>query len=196
MDYTIRQATSEADELPTFLLQDHEATTLLIADHAQGPPPDSRRQVRMVRPSGRLVATIDLPNLAATPGEQDRRVDYAIIHEYAVYAIISVRRRPAEEGDSGSQDYYLLEVEGETWLVLPHPERRECYAIYDEIPPGLHLYDALTRLDLPPAIGEACQHEEESSLHVALAPRRLAHTDLVVLALAYLIERSPFSTAV
>lgn len=189
MDYTVQRKVSESGGVSSYLLLGANDTELLVADHTEGPPPDSRRQIRLARPSGRLVATIDLPSPTRDGEEDDRKVDYAIIHEYAVYAIISVRHRPLPEEDAGVRNYFLIEVEGETWLVLPHPEQRDCYAFYDEIPSGLHTYESLTELDLPPEFGQACRQDGDGFLIVSLNPRRLFRTDLVVLSLAYLIDQ-------
>jgi len=190
MDFMVQRLTPDADEPPTYVLQDARGSSLLQADQSQGPSPDSRRQIRLARPSGRLVATIDLPQAAAESTGDEQRVDYAIIHEYAVYAIISVRRRPTSETETGTNVYFMIEVEGETWLILPHPEHEACYAFYDEVPAGLYTYDTLTELDLPTGIGRICRNGDERALTVNLEPFRLAHTDLVVLALALLIDRT------
>lgn len=189
MDFSILRTMRESDEHPTYALHDAAGSSLLLADQTESPEPDSRRQIRLARPGGRLVATIDLPQPTTTP-EENLRLDYAIIHEYAVYAIISVRRRPPSETEAHSAVYYTLEVEGETWLLLPHPEDEACYAFYDEVPAGLQTYDTLTELDLPPRIGKICRNGDEEVMNANLEPRRLVHTDLVVLALALLIDQS------
>ena len=190
MDFTVLRTTHEPDEHLTYVLNDASGSSLLLADQMQSPPPDSRRQVRFARPSGRLVATIDLPQQARSTLEESRRVDYAIIHEYAVYAIMSVRRRLPSDSAAQSSLYYTLEVEGETWLILPHPEEEACYTFYDEVPAGLQTYDTLTELDLPPGIGRICKGEDEVILSATLEPRRLMHTYLVILGLALLIDRA------
>lgn len=191
MDFTVQRTTPEAGEPPSYVLYGERGNTLLMADQIESADPESRRQIRLARPSGRLVATIDLPQVAANVVDDSQRTDYAVIHEYAVYAIISVRRRPVAEATAQPPVYYLLEVEGETWLVLPDPEKSGCFAFYDEVPAGLHTYDTLTELDLPAGIGDICRNGDEWRVTVRLEPRRLLHTDLVVLALALLIDRAP-----
>ncbi|HZD10314.1 MAG TPA: hypothetical protein VE553_03150 [Candidatus Binatia bacterium] len=190
MDFTVQRTAPEAAEPPTYILRDAHGSALLQADQSHGPPPESRRQIRLARTNGKLVATIDLPQSSTASADQEQRVDYAIIHDYAVYAIISVHRRPAADGSGGAGAYYVLEVEGETWLVLPHAEEDACYAFYDEVPAGLHTYDTLTELDLPPNIGRICRNGDDSALFINLEPLRLEHTDLVVLALALLLDQS------
>ena len=161
----------------------------MVADQTVAPNLDERRQVRLARPDGRLLATIDLPE--AEPGAESAiEADYAIIHDYAVYAILSVHRRQGKN-DPSNGIYLTLEVEGEKWLALPDPELDLCYALYDDIPAGLHTYDAISELDLPMCIGRICLvNSNQYAFTVDLAPYRLEETGLVVLALAVLIDRA------
>lgn len=190
MEYIVRRTMPEAGEFPTYTLLDTNGATLLHADQSQGPPPESRRQIRLMRSGGRLLATIDVPPV--TVDDEEQQQDYAVIHEFAVYAIVSVHYRPNADGNGGPERYFLLEVEGETWLLLPHPEQEACYALYDEAPVGLDTYDTLTELDLPRHIGKFCRGEEgdDQALTVQLDTVRLVHTSLVVLALALLMDQT------
>jgi len=199
MDYAVKRLNPGQGELPNYHLLDPHGAVLMVADQSVAPRPDERRQVRLARPDGRLLATIDLPEAGALSA--DNEADYAIVHDYAVYAILSVHRRPA--GDEAGKDtekstvrsvkenghYLTLEVEGEKWLVLHHPELAHCFAIYDEIPAGLHTYDTITELDLAPSIGRICHTEDEYAFTANLDPYRLQQTGLVVLSLAYLLDR-------
>lgn len=191
MDFTVDRTASEADGTSVFILRDSQGTALLRAEQAQGPPPEHRRQIRLSRPSGRVVATIDLPQLETATTPAEKRTDYAIIHDFAVYAIISVCRRSDADEGGPTEDYFLLEIEGETWLALPDQEGVGCYALYDEVPAGLHTYETLTELDLPDSIGRLCrQAEQPAAVNITLSPLRLKHIDLVLLALGLLIDRS------
>lgn len=195
MDYAVKRLSPGQGELPNYHLVDPEGRVLLVADQSVARRPDERRQVRLARADGKLLATIDLPETGIL--NADNVADYAIVHDYAVYAILSVHRRPAgeETGKDGGKkaagnDHYLtLEVEGEKWLVLQHPELAHCFAIYDEIPAGLHTYTTITELDLPPSIGRICHTEDEYTFTANLDPYRLQQTGLVVLSLAYLLDR-------
>ena len=193
MDFLIERTASEADDYPVYTLLDAQGASLLRAERGQGALPEERRQMRLTRPGGRLVATIDLSQVESPAMAEEKRTDYAIIHEFAVYAIVSVCRRPDADDNGASGVYFVLEVEGETWLALPHPEEAGCFALYDEVPAGLHTYDTLTELDLPASIGRICQQNEGSRLTIRLAPRRLKRTDMVLLALGYLIDQSATS---
>ena len=206
MDYAVKRLNPGQGELPNYHLLDPRGTVLLVADQGVAGP-DDRRQVRLARPDGKLLATIDLPETGTLSA--NNMADYAVVHDYAVYAILSIHRRTA--GDDASKDgeknavknttqgtahgakenghYLTLEVEGEKWLVLHHPELPHCFAIYDEIPAGLQTYDNITELDLPPSIGRICQTEDQHAFTANLDPYRLQQTGLVVLSLAYLLDR-------
>ncbi len=194
MDYAVKRLSSGQGELPNYHLLDPHGTVLLVADQSVAPRPDDRRQLHLARPDGKLLATIDLPETGTLSA--DNEADYAIVHDYAVYAILSVHRRPAgdeagKDGDKAKENghYLTLEVEGEKWLVLHHPEQAHCFAIYDEIPAGLHTYETITELDLPPSIGRICHTEDDYAFTANLDPYRLQQTSLIVLSLAYLLDR-------
>lgn len=191
MNYGVERTVSEGGDRPLYTLVDPLGSALLVADYAQSTPPEERRQLQLTRPGGRLVATIDLPQVEIQGVTDQSQTDYAIIHDFAVYAIISVCRRSDSEGEGGGEVYYVLEAEGETWLALPHPDEPECYALYDEVPSGLQTYDALTEEDLPNSIGRVCQKQDEkTALAMTLAPQRLQHADLVLLTLGVLLDQA------
>ena len=79
MDYTVQRMTADVGGLSTYTLFDSNGLSLLEADQSHGPAPDARRQIRLARPDGRLVATIDVPQVAADSADNERRSDYAII---------------------------------------------------------------------------------------------------------------------
>ena len=190
MDYAVKRLSPGGGATPTYHLLDPQGAVMMAAEQSATRAPSGRRQVKLTRPDGRLLATIDLPETGALSAESV--ADYAIVLDYAVYAILSIHRRPANEESAGSRenDHYLtIEVEGDTWLVLHHPELPNCFAIYDDIPAGLHTYDTITELDLPPSIGRICHTEDDVTYTANLEPYRLHHTGVVVLSLAYLLDR-------
>lgn len=190
MNYGVKRLKAESGEPPAYELVGSDGLSLLLADQTTSPKEDVQRQMRLARPDGRLIATIDLPKVASTPDGDEKNADYAVIHDFAVYAILGMRQRPASDADDEERIYYTLEVEGEKWLALPHSDLPGCYALYDEVPAGLHTYETLTELDLPPSIGQICHDSNELAYQVYLSPERLQHTGLIVLAMAYLIDQS------
>lgn len=187
MDFTVVCTVETEDGSPVYSLLDAQGSTLLKAEQVSGLTPEDRQQIRLARPGGRLIATIDLPQVDVPGTENDERTDYAVIHDFAVYAIVSACRRPDVE--AGPDAYYVLEVEGEAWAVLPDVEDATCFALFNEMPAGLDTYDTLTELDLPPCIGRLCRADDER-LAITLSPQGLKHTDLVLLALGLLIDRA------
>ncbi len=187
MDFAVRRLTPSADSAPNYHLLDPDGNVLIVADQSVAADLDARHQVRLARPDGRLLATIELP-LVENNGGAAETADYAIIHEYAVYAILTVHRRKVRNGGGPPGPTFTLEVEGERWMVLPEADRAGCYAIYDEVPKGLFGYETHAHVDLPPSIGRLCAEEEELAYTAALDPERLRETGLIVLALAYLVD--------
>jgi hypothetical protein len=183
MDYTVRRLSSGAGQPSNYHLLNRQDTVLIVADQSVAPDAEARRQVRLARPDGRLLATIELPLVDSSAGT----TDYAIIHDYAVYAILSVHSRATEDG-APAVPYFTLEVEGERWMALPEAQLEGCYALYDEVPRGLSSV-ALADLDLPPAIGRLCAGAGDYAYTVSLDEERLQQPELIVLALAYLIDR-------
>lgn len=189
MDFVVRRLTPSADSAPNYHLLDPDGKVLIVADQSVAADLDARRQVRLARADGRLLATIELP-LVENDGVTADTADYAIIHEYAVYAILSVHQRKSADDGGQPQTYFTLEVEGERWMVLPDPEIAGCYAIYDEVPKGLFGYETHAGIDLPPSIGRLCAGDEDWAYSASIDPDRLRETGLIVLALAYLVDNA------
>ena len=188
MDYSVRRLDPETGHPPYYQLFDANGELLLVADRRMATESEEEDQLRLTRPDGRLMATVDLPEITMADDEAEDPfvADYAVVQDYAVYAILNVQGR--EELNDGDI-YFMMEVEGEKWLVLPHPEEENCYAFYDQVPAGLRTYDRLTEVDLPPCIGRLCRTEGEHAFSAELSPERLQQTGLVVLALAYFIDK-------
>jgi len=192
MRYCVKRLLSEDDTLVGYQLFSDSAKLLLVADVARYPEDASRRRVRFVRPDGTLLATMELP-----PEGEDTQVelnpDYAIIQDYAVYAIVSRRRFTADdEADAakvGRAAFYTLETEGDSWLVLPATEAGNEFFLYGRFMDSVRAYDDLLENNLPPQIGHIYPVEgEEHYLEVELTTRRWRQTTLVVLALTFLLE--------
>lgn len=189
MDFAVRRLTPGAESAPNYHLLDPDGNVLIVADQSVAADLDARHQVRLARPDGRLLATIELP-LVENNGASADTADYAIIHEYAVYAILSVHRRKDANGGGQPRTYFTLEVEGERWMALPDADMAGCYAIYDEVPKGLFGYETHADVDLPPSIGRLCAEDDEWAYSASIDPERLRETGLIILALAYLVDSS------
>ncbi|MFW6042115.1 MAG: hypothetical protein ACOC9C_00370 [Chloroflexota bacterium] len=191
MDYLVKRLPPKAAGSPIYQLLEPGGAELMRAEQSTSAEPGQRRQLRLVRPDDRIVATMDLSQGTTENANGESDADYAIIHDYAVYAIFGVRRRSCLDEPSEKVTYFTLEVEGDTWLVLPHPESANCYAIYDEVPVGLNTYDSLTDVDLPAPSGSICRVSNDHTFEVDLSRYRLQHTKLIALGLVFLIDSMP-----
>lgn len=190
MDFVVRCITPQSARDPVYHLLDGEGSLLLVASVTAKKKPDDIQQLRLARPDGKIQATIELAPSATASNDERSGADYALVHDFAVYAILSEHHRAATGEASEVSIYFTVEVEGEHWLALAHPELPACFVIYDEIPAGLKTYNKLTELDLPPAIGRLCTRSDDTCFDVELEPRRLQQTGLLVLALSFLIDRA------
>ncbi len=183
MNYTIKRLTTDKAAPASYHLFSESGNLLLVADavtRGDSQPP----QVRFARPDGTLLATMNLP--ARDAGS---RPDYAIIQDFAVYAIITMEHRPGAAPGSVFHTYLTLEAEGGNWLVLPRQQPPGSFNVYGQMPDGLHTYKNLVESDLPEPIGHVYQAEEgDRDFLVELTTRRWRQTSLVVLALVYLLD--------
>lgn len=156
---------------------------MLVTD--QGSPwlDQSYPHVVFALPDGRPLATLDLS------GEGDERraasgrpFDYALIVDYAVYAIGNVRGTP-------SWRYYTLEVEGERMLLARPPGSSGAYDLYPTIPDGLEEASPGGNYSLPEAIGLIRETASPFDLSVEIKPGLFRRTALIALVLVFLAER-------
>lgn len=183
MNYTIKRLTTDKAALASYHLFSESGNLLLVADavtRSDNQPP----QVRFARPDGTLLATMNLPARDA-----EDRPDYAIIQDFAVYAIITMRQRPGAAPDTAFHTFFTLEAEGGNWLVLPRQEPAGSFSIHGQMPEGLHTYKNLVESDLPEPIGHIYRAGEGArDFVIELTTRRWRQTSLVVLALVYLLD--------
>ncbi len=195
--YRVRRLPATEDEdARRYHLFDRSDQLVLVADRGSAwLPDDESLQLRFSRPSGERVASMDLPRPADR--RQDKKQNYAIIYEHAVYALIT-----AMDLSSGTSplippaattnkfDRLAIEVEGNRWLGL-------CWT-GGEDGPLLILYDAAAAdlpttvdpesADLPEPIGLIEVGVGDYDFDLTLPAGRLAQGPLLGLALVYLID--------
>lgn len=179
-------------------LFDRAEGLLLVAD--QGSPwlpADLPPQVRFSRPDGERVATMDLPR--SDERRADRKYNYAIIYEHAVYALITALdlsggtaalNAPPPAGPP-SFDRLVIEVEGHRWLGLRWTEEGEngpLLVIYDAAAADLPAAVDPEAADLPEPIGLLEVGAGDYDFDLTLPAGRLAQAPLLGLALAYLVD--------
>lgn len=179
-------------------LFDRAEALLLVAD--QGSPwlpADVAPQVRFSRPDGERLATMELPR----PDERrpDRKQNYAVIYEHAVYALITsldlsggtaALNAPPPAGPP-TFDRLVIEVEGHRWLGLRWNEDREngpLLVIYDAAAADLPASVDPEAADLPEPIGLLEVGAGEYDYDLTLPAGRLAQAPLLALALVYLVD--------
>lgn len=118
------------DEARRYHLFDDQGQLILVADFGSPwLPKESLQQVRFALADGKLMATLDLPRAASTSSSEQRSNSYAIIFDYAVYAIIN-EEYPTPSQSQASKPHMTIEAEGRNWIILPHGEEPVDHALY------------------------------------------------------------------
>jgi hypothetical protein len=165
-------------------LFDDQEQLLLVADYnspwlANEPAP----AVRLARPDGDLVATMDMTNARPSANQPDRGGSYAIIYDYAVYAIITQIAH-----DDALKSLYLIEVEGERWLALTQNEDPWRYALYDRAPARLDSRRVPEASRLAEPVGFVRRGSAVYDYTVELPAGSLRRPKMLSLALVFLID--------
>lgn len=198
ISYRIRRLPMNGEPARRYHLFDRAEALLLVAD--QGSPwlpADVAPQVRFSRPDGERLATMELPR----PDERrpDRKQNYAVIYEHAVYALITsldlsggtaALNAPPPAGPP-TFDRLVIEVEGHRWLGLRWNEDREngpLLVIYDAAAADLPASVDPEAADLPEPIGLLEVGAGEYDYDLTLPAGRLAQAPLLALALVYLVD--------
>jgi hypothetical protein len=177
--YRAQRLHTSAEQARRYHLYDSADQLLLVAD--QGSPwlpEDTRRSVRLARPDGVQVASLDFPTAAPKPG---KGAAHALMVEHAVYALITVTREP-HDGEAAAPRH-VIEIEGNRWIG----ERPEGV---DEDALLLALYDSGPDAADPSAPFGALRASviEPYDIEAQLPPADLKYPGLLALALIYLVD--------
>lgn len=155
---------------------------LLVGDQASPWLPDEPQRVRFARPSGEQIATLDLPRPTSTAtSKTSSSTSYTIVYNHAVYAIFN----ELAADDHGPSDY-LLEVEGERWLVArPEAERDLSFNIYDQFPADIDIYE---ESELPEPLGTIRPADGDYDFTISLPAEQLGQPALLALALVFMAD--------
>ena len=144
VSYRVRRLPADDEPTRRYHLYDRADQLLLVADQGSAwLPADQPPQVRFARPDGERVASMDLPR--HDERRPDKKQNYAVIYEHAVYALITATEThngstgPLSPGP-GPFTQLMIEVEGNRWPALRWP---------GEEGPLLTLYDADGGLSAP-----------------------------------------------
>jgi len=199
ISYRVRRLHAPGEAARRYHLFDRADQLLLVADQGSAwLPADQPPQVRFARPDGERIASMDLPR--ATDRRPERQHNYAIIHEHAVYALITTPVRPSSgatgplTGGSGIVwpfSRLLIEVEGHRWLGLRwREETGPLLVLYDAAAAGLSLAVERDSSDLPEPLGLLEVGAGDYDFDLTLPAGRLEQGALVGLALAFLVDNS------
>jgi hypothetical protein len=192
MDFAVKRLVDEHGGPARYHLFDRSHKLILVAD--AGTPwvaADARKQVRFAQPDGRQITTLDLSlERKKDPKKDAQHAAYPLVLEHAVYAIVNEYVPLPAEGKKPPLPYYILEVEGDLWLVRGERGVDPYYSLYDQIPTTMTTFQSLAIADLPERFGAI--HEVDLADYnytIDLDPGRLQNTGLIVLALVFLIDR-------
>lgn len=184
--YIVRRITGEGDSPPRYHLFDEAADLLFIAEPVPSPsstdaPPD--RRILFRDPEGVVVASLNLPRATNRPGEPPQ---YALIHDDAVYALLS-GAEPEEK--QGPFRLCSIEVEGKRWLGLrPTGDGQPLLSLYEDVASDLSIYGDLEGADLPDPVGIVEAGTDEGVFVVQMARGKLIQPGLMALALVLLVN--------
>lgn len=195
--YHVRRLADEVEEdRHRYQLFNRSGQLLLTAGRIKTRPPASELlQVRFSRFDGVYVATMDLPR---TPDRRpDKRQNYALIYEHAVYALITALDLSSgtgvlfqRHGTPNKFDRLIIEAEGNRWLALRPADGGKTYLLqlYDAEPDDLPAAVDAESADLPDPIGFVDAGTEGYDFDLSFPAGRLAQESLVGLALVYLLD--------
>ena len=187
LSYTAVRLPASGADGRRYQLFDSVGHLLLVAD--QGSPwlpDDPTHHVRFARPDGTSIAWLDLPWLNAETPEAKR--SFAIVYDDAVYALVSRSKRA--NADEDRLAVWLLEVEGQAWLMVQEMlDGVPRISLFDEVPGDLAIYGSPQDAGLPDPIGVVSGSEEDDSRFAITFPAgELEQAPLMALALTFLLD--------
>lgn len=198
ISYRVRRLHAPGEMARRYHLFDRADQLLLVADQGSAwLPADQPPGVRFARADGERVASMDLPR--PTDRRPERQHNYAIIHEHAVYALITTPVRPPS-GATGPLTSssgivwpfmrLMLEVEGHRWLGLRwREEAGPLLVLYDAAAAGLSLAVERDSSDLPEPLGLLEVGAGDYDFDLTLPAGRLEQGPLLGLALVFLVDQ-------
>lgn len=195
ISYRIRRLPGDGDSARRYHLFDRADRLLLVADEgSEWLPADDGPQVRFARPDGERVATMDLPRPADR--RADKKQDFAIIYEHAVYALITAMDLSSSTGSLsraaavGTFDRLVIEVEGNKWLGLcwTGQEDGPLLVLYDAEAGGLATTVDPESTDLPAPIGLLEAGAGDYDFDLTLPAGQPKQGPLLGLALVFLVD--------
>jgi hypothetical protein len=184
-EFAIRRLPAMSDDRRYHLFDD-QGQLLLIADFSSPwLPQASLQQVRFARADGRPIATLDLPRTSSTNRREQRSFSYAIIFDYAVYAIINVSHHTSTQSPASSP-HITLEAGGRNWIILPHGKDPVDYALFRL--PHDTMRQALPEVETLPEPTAMIRRSSEDFDFVATIGTEFRQREIILLSLIFLLD--------
>ncbi len=184
MEFNVKQLFSQGAHAGIYHLFQRDALTMVAEFGSPWSSDEGTDEIRFSRPSGDQLAILTLSS--DEPQHRNGRIhtDYALILDFAVYAIFNEYRATSDE----TLLYFTLEADGLEWMMLKNDDG-DAFLIYDQIPPDLTM-EATVEMKLSEPVGSV-NHLSVAHYDYAvdLPAGRLNHLSLVALTLAVLIDR-------
>jgi hypothetical protein len=193
MDFGVRFLEPHSEVLQRCHFYNDQGKLSLVAEYGTPWQEDENSKIRIATPGGEPLATLDFPGVETTGKQGKGRIAYALIHDHAVYAIIT-KHAPMDLDDDDALPYFTVEVEGERWLALGEKENGRSavskFNLCDEAPSSLDVYanpqDACNE-----AIGKIRRILGDYDYDITFPANRFQQPELISLALAFLIHQIP-----
>ncbi len=184
MNFGVVRLHSMQESARRYHLFDDKDKLALVADYASPwLPADEPRRIWFAGADGAVMATLDLPEGEGRARNGRIHTSYALILDHAVYAIFN---KYETEHDDSAAPYFIIEVEGVTWLAWNYPEDGDLFTLYDQ---------GRTSVSIPPEpdertpIGIIQRAHHQHDFSISLSVEQLRFAPLLLLALIFLIDQ-------
>ena len=189
-DYGIQRLPPVAGDR-RYHLFDNQGELELVADFGSPwLPNEPGKQVRFARSDGRLVATLDFPDDVFRRKGKEVDKSYAIIFDYAVYAIINELLLESAEQLAAS---FSVEAGGNQWLLVPAGGQTNEFGLH-RLPRGYGHYLQPASAELPEPASVIRREAANFDYTATVEHDALAQPGLVILALVFLLDGQPHAT--
>lgn len=191
MEFGIRFLEPHSELLQRCHFYDDQGMLTLVAEFGTPWQEDEISKIRMATPGGELLATLDFPGVETIGKQGQGRIGYALIHDHAVYAIIT-KHAPVDPEEEESLPYFTIEAEGERWLALGERgngrSQASKFVLCNNVPADLTVYanplDACNE-----TLGKIRRVLGEYDYDITFPENRFQQPRLISLALAFLIHQ-------